>query len=152
MRCGTSKRPLFAQPSAGFLDSDLEPTLPDDEDPPTGFLQSAYDLRVSASVLFDLFAPKALVRFRAFTSRAVVPVPKTPVYENYRLESLQHDIGRSGQRFLMEAIAISRSEQGLSDSHFRGRILIPNRTHDGRAGFFIEAICHQLLPESAKAT
>jgi hypothetical protein len=108
--------------------------FPDALDPPAECPERRGLPLVSRSVVRNLLVPEPSIRFRAYGSvPATVPVPKTPIDEDYRTEAGQHDIGRSGEVTYMKSKSQACAMQEPTNDQLGGGILATDPLHQRRA-------------------
>ena len=109
----------------------LQLAFPDSHHPPAQLLQFLLVPFITLPVAFNLLAPKLTVGMGNMTVQ-LVPMPKTPVYENHDAILAQYDVRRARQRLHVLAVTVAAREKVTAHNPLRFRVLAPYLRHDGR--------------------
>ena len=110
----------------------LQLAFPDSHHPPAQLLQFLLVPFITLPVAFNLLAPKLTVGMGNMTVQ-LVPMPKTPVYENHDAILAQYDVRRARQPLHVLAVTVTARKEVTPHNPFRLRVLSLDFRHDGGA-------------------
>ena len=98
--------------------------LPDNEKVPTQFRYRFLCCLIALEIAIEFFVPKFGVGRGSFATRAIVAMPKAAVNEDNFIMPREDNIGAAGKVAAMEAEAIAKTMQRLTDFDFRGGVFV----------------------------
>jgi hypothetical protein len=119
----------IAYESASQLCRILCLAFPDRENPPSEASQLPSLASISDTIPLQLWKPEVKTCRWRLPPRAAMPMPKTPMDQDHRTVSFEHDIGRPWQSCLMQAKPKPHRMQRMSYNQLRLRISGTNRRH-----------------------
>lgn len=126
-----------------FRTSTAQAAFPEQNHPPSGFLQAGNCFPVAPHVAGEFCLPEFDIagRCRGILA-ALMSMPVAPVNEHYRSVSRKNEIRSTGQFFVMQPITQSLTMQKASDQHFGPGILAANAGHHPRPDCRSNHVCH----------